>query len=145
LYSTYVCIKYYFPPSIVLVLIKYVKCALIGKKPLNMQSKNDYFKLLVQRNTFLYDLVMFRTITEKYANSYKSLALVIIYDFWLLLYDGRPISVYENAAETYPHAHDCAHRLYVRDKNAAGRPNTARVYMRTGTGIWGSILYAIRM
>jgi hypothetical protein len=43
----------------------------------NMQNKNDYFKLLVQRNTFLYHLAMFRMIIEKYANSYKSQALLM--------------------------------------------------------------------
>jgi hypothetical protein len=64
-------------------MIKYNKNMLLKEKKQlnmqNMQNKNDYFKLLLQWNTFLYHLATFKMIIEKYANFYRSLALIITY------------------------------------------------------------------
>jgi len=62
----------------------------------NMQNKTDCFKLLVLWNKFLYYLAMFWMIIEKHANSYKSLALIIMYNIlWVRVWvysrqDGVP-------------------------------------------------------
>jgi hypothetical protein len=56
---------------------KYRQICTLGKIELNMQNKNDYFKMLILWNEFLYYIDVLNNYL-KHVNSYNSLALKII-------------------------------------------------------------------